>query len=109
MKMPPPTRMNRASSEHAEAEADQDGGGRVLGQHHDDRGAEEAEADHEHAGDRPGAEGHPQRGGHRAVPGRGRGAHVAAHRGAHPDEAGQAGQRRPDQEGQDPEQARPAQ
>ena len=41
-----------------EAEADQDGGGGVLGQHDDDGGAEQAEADHEHAGDGAGAERH---------------------------------------------------
>ena len=92
----------------AEAEADQDGGGGVLGQHDDDRGSEQTETHHEHAGDGAGAEGDLEAGGQRAVPGRGRGAHVAPHRRAHADVAGQSGQGGPEQEGQGPEQARQA-
>ena len=79
---------------------------RVLEDHDDDGGAEQAEADGEHAGHAAGAEGHLQGGGQRARLGRGRGADVAPHGQAHADEAGQAGQDAAEQEGQGPEDAR---
>jgi hypothetical protein len=63
-----------------------------LGQHDVVAGhAEQAEADHEHAGDRAAAECDLQRGVHAATRRFGR-AHVGAHRNVHADETGQAGQ-----------------
>ena len=59
-------------------------------QHDDDRGAEQAEADGEHAGHAAGAEGDLEGAGQRAALGRGRGADVAPHGQAHADEAGEA-------------------
>ena len=53
-------------------------------------GAEQAEADREHAGDATGAERHRQRLRHRAGLGRGSGAHVAARGQGHADVAGEA-------------------
>ena len=52
----------------AEAEADEHGGGRVLEDQDDDRGAEQAQAHAEHAGDGAGAEGDPQGPGHARRP-----------------------------------------
>ena len=49
-----------------EPEPDEDRGGGVLEDHDDDGGAEQAEADREHAGDAAGAERDLQRGGQRA-------------------------------------------
>ena len=76
----------------AEPESDEDRRRGVLEDHDDDRGAEQAEAHREHAGDAAGAERDLERGGQRAGLRRGRGAHVAAHREAHADEAGEPGQ-----------------
>ena len=90
----------------AEAEPDEDRGRGVLEDHDDDGGAEQAEADGEHAGDAAGAERDLQRAGQRARPGRGGGADVAAHREAHADEPGEAGQEAAGDERQRPEQPR---
>ena len=75
-----------------EPEPDEDRGRGVLEDHDDDGGAEQAEADGEHAGDTTGAERDLQRAGQRARAGRGGGADVAPHREAHADEPGEAGQ-----------------
>ena len=81
-----------------EPEADEDRGARVLEDHDDHRGAEQTEADGEHAGDAAGAERDLQRRRHRAgLRGRG-GAHVAAHGEAHADEAGEARHEAPEHE-----------
>ena len=76
----------------AEAEADQHRGGCVLEDEHDRGGADQAETDAEHARDPARAEGHAQRGGQRALARRGGGTEIAAHRQAHPDDAGQTGE-----------------
>ena len=62
--------------------------------------------DHEEPGDPAGADGHPQGRRQRAVPGCGGRAHVAPHRRAHADEAGQARESGAHQERQGPEDAR---
>ena len=74
-----------------EPEADEDRRARVLEDHDDHRRAEQTEADGEHAGDAAGAERDLQApcGIEPSLRGR-RGAHVAAHREAHADEAGEA-------------------
>ena len=90
----------------AEGEADQHRRGRVLEDEDDGRGAEQAEAHAEHAGDGAGAEGHPQGAGHpAALGGRGRRAHVAPDGDAHADEAGQAGEGGAEEEADDPVEA----
>ena len=86
----------------AEAEADEDRGGRVLEDEHDDRGPEQAEAHAEQAGDGPGAVGHLECRSHLALTGGGRGADVAPDGQAHPDEAGQARAQGAGQEADDP-------
>ena len=60
---PAPDSHEQGQQRPAEAEADQDGRGGVLEEHDDDRRSEQAQTDHEHAGDRPGAEGHLEGGG----------------------------------------------
>ena len=106
VKMPPPTRRNRAMQRAAEAEPDEDRRARVLEHHDDQRRAEQAEADGEHAGDAAGAEGDLEGGGKRAGLGRGRGAHVAARRQRHADVAGETGQQGAGDERQRAERAR---
>ena len=89
-----------------ESEAHEDRGARVLERDHDQRRAEEAEADREHAGDAAGAERNLQRGGHRtALRGRSR-PHVAPHREAHADEAGESRHEAAEDERAGAEQAR---
>ena len=75
-----------------EPESDQDRRARVLEDHDDHGGAEQAEADGEHAGDTAGAERDLERLRHRSAARGRRGAHVAAHREAHADEPGEARQ-----------------
>ena len=92
VKMPPPTRRNRASSEPPKPKPIEDRRARVLEDHDDERGAEQAEADGEHAGDAAGAEGDRRApSGMRAGLGGGGGAHVAPGGQRHADEAGEAG------------------
>ena len=106
VKMPPPTRMNRAMQRGAEGEADEHGRGRVLEDEDDGGRPDQAEADAEHAGDRTGAEGHPQGPRHAAaLGGRGGGADVAPHGDAHADEAGQAGEGGTEEEADHPVEA----
>ncbi len=77
----------------AEGKPDQHRRGRVLKDEDDGRGADEAQAHTQHAGDGTGPEGDPQCAGHAAALGcRSSGAHVAAHGDAHADEAGQPGE-----------------
>ena len=61
VKMPPPTRRNRASSEPPKPKPIRMAERGVLEDHDDDRGPEQAEADGEHAGHAARAEGHLQR------------------------------------------------
>ena len=101
VKMPPPTRRNRASSEPPNPKPTRIAELRVLEEDDDERGAEQAEADGEHAGDAAGAERHRERVGHAAGQRRGGGADVAARGERHADVAGEArrrgsrGRRRP--------------
>ena len=67
VKMPPPTRRNSAISEPPNPNPIEDRRARVLEDHDDDRRAEQAEADGEHAGDTAGAERDLQRRRHRAA------------------------------------------
>ncbi len=90
----------------AEAEADEDRGGRVLEEHDDHGRAEQAEPDRVHAGDAAGAERDLERGLERAGARGRRGAHVAAHREAHADEPGEPGEERAGDEGRCPRGAR---
>ena len=90
----------------AEAEADEDGRAVFWKSMMITVAPKQAEADGEHAGHAAGAEGHLERGGQRAALGRGRGAHVAAHREAHADEAGEARHEAAGEEGQRAEDAR---
>ena len=73
----------------AETETDEDRGRGVLEHHDDQGGAEQAETDGEHAGDAARAERDLERSRERARLGGRRGAHVAAYREAHADEAGE--------------------
>ena len=90
----------------AEGEPDEDRGGRVLEDQHDGRGADQAQADTEHAGHGAGPERDPQGTGHAAALRRGRRrADVAPHGDAHADEAGQAGEGGAEEEADDPVEA----
>ena len=102
VKMPPPTRMNRASSEAPKPKPTSTEVAVFWKMKHDHRGAEQAEADAEEAGDRAGPEGDPEGRGHLPLAGGGGGADVAPHREAHPDEAGQAGAERAGEEAEHP-------
>ncbi len=83
----------------AEAEADEDGGGRVLEDEDDPGRADDAEADAEHAGDPSGAERDFESAWELTVPCRCRGADVAAHGDRHADEASDRRECRADEEG----------
>ena len=70
VKMPPPTRMKRASSEAPKAKPMSTAVAVFWKMKHDDGGAEQAEADAEQAGDGAGPVGHLEGGGHLAPHGR---------------------------------------
>ena len=108
VKMPPPTRMNRASSEAPKPKPMSTEVAVFWKTKHDDGGAEQAEAHAEQAGDGAGAVGHLEGGRHLPLPGGGRGAHVAPHGQAHADEAGQARAQGAGQEADRPGRCRPA-
>ena len=94
VKMPPPTRRNSASSEPPNPKPMRIADAVFWKIMMMSGGAEQAEADREHAGDAAGAERDLERAGQRAGAGRGRGADVAPHREAHADEPGEARQER---------------
>ena len=91
VKMPPPTRRNRASSEPPNPNPTRIAELVFWKSDDDQRGAEQAEADGEHAGHAAGAEGHGEGFGHAAGLGGGRRADVATRRQRHADVAGEAG------------------
>ena len=99
VKMPPPTRMNMASSAAPKPKPSSTVGGVALVDEDDEGGAEQAEADGEHAGDAAGAERDPHRLLRALDVAGGRGdAHVAAHREPHAHVAGDGGEQRADDE-----------
>jgi hypothetical protein len=90
----------------AEPEPDEDGRGRVLEEHDDDGGAEQAEAGGEQAGHAAGAEGNLQSSRVVAAPRGCGGPDVASHGQPHAEEADRTGEHAADQEGDGAEAAR---
>ncbi len=80
VKMPPPTRMNRARSEAPKPKPISTAVAVFWKMNTMRRGADEAEADAEHPGDAAGAEGDAERPGELAAPGGGGRPDVAPHR-----------------------------